>query len=282
MHRVSDMIANGTGAIEIKSGYGLDTASELKMLRVARRIAESTPAEVRATFLGAHAVAREYAGRQGEYVDLVCHEMLPAVAAEGLADFVDVFCDEGFFTPAETARILDAAARFGIRPKIHANELAVSGGVQVGVSHGALSVDHLERIGDEEIALLAASETCATMLPGASFFSNLPYGPARRAVDEGCTLALASDYNPGSSPSGSMRMVLSLACIKMKLTPERALNAVTINGAYAMGLSDGLGALGPGRTANFFLTRPLPDLAYLPYAYTEPLIEEVFLRGKRV
>lgn len=282
MHRVSDMIANGTGAIEIKSGYGLDTASELKMLRVARRIAESTPAEVRATFLGAHAVAREYAGRQGEYVDLVCREMLPAVAAEGLADFVDVFCDEGFFTPAETARILDAAARFGIRPKIHANELAVSGGVQVGVSHGALSVDHLERIGDEEIALLAASETCATMLPGASFFSNLPYGPARRAVDEGCTLALASDYNPGSSPSGSMRMVLSLACIKMKLTPERALNAVTINGAYAMGLSDGLGALGPGRTANFFLTRPLPDLAYLPYAYTEPLIEEVFLRGKRV
>lgn len=282
MHRVSDMIANGTGAIEIKSGYGLDTASELKMLRVARRIAESTPAEVRATFLGAHAVAREYAGRQGEYVDLVCHEMLPAVAAEGLSDFVDVFCDEGFFTPAETARILDAAARFGIRPKIHANELAVSGGVQVGVSHGALSVDHLERIGDEEIALLAASETCATMLPGASFFSNLPYGPARRAVDEGCTLALASDYNPGSSPSGSMRMVLSLACIKMKLTPERALNAVTINGAYAMGLSDGLGALGPGRTANFFLTRPLPDLAYLPYAYTEPLIEEVFLRGKRV
>ena len=282
MHRVSDMIANGTGAIEIKSGYGLDTASELKMLRVARRIAESTPAEVRATFLGAHAVAREYAGRQGEYVDLVCHEMLPAVAAEGLADFVDVFCDEGFFTPAETARILDAAARFGIRPKIHANELAVSGGVQVGVSHGALSVDHLERIGDEEIALLAASETCATMLPGASFFSNLPYGPARRAVDEGCTLALASDYNPGSSPSGSMRMVLSLACIKMKLTPERALNAVTINGAYAMGLPDGLGALGPGRTANFFLTRPLPDLAYLPYAYTEPLIEEVFLRGKRV
>lgn len=278
MHRVSDMIANGTGAIEIKSGYGLDTASELKMLRVARRIAESTPAEVRATFLGAHAVAREYAGRQGEYVDLVCHEMLPAVAAEGLADFVDVFCDEGFFTPAETARILDAAARFGIRPKIHANELAVSGGVQVGVSHGALSVDHLERIGDEEIALLAASETCATMLPGASFFSNLPYGPARRAVDEGCTLALASDYNPGSSPSGSMRMVLSLGCIKMKLTPERALNAVTINGAYAMGLSDGLGALGPGRTANFFLTRPLPDLAYLPYAYTEPLIEEVLDR----
>lgn len=282
MHRVSDMIANGTGAIEIKSGYGLDTASELKMLRVARRIAESTPAEVRTTFLGAHAVAREYAGRQDQYVDLVCREMLPAVAAEGLADFVDVFCDEGFFTPAETARILDAAARFGIRPKIHANELAVSGGVQVGVSRGALSVDHLERIGDEEIALLAASETCATMLPGASFFSNLPYGPARRAVDEGCILALASDYNPGSSPSGSMRMVLSLGCIKMKLTPERALNAVTINGAYAMGLSDSLGALGPGRTANFFLTRPLPDLAYLPYAYTEPLIEEVFLRGKRV
>lgn len=282
MERVEEMIAAGTGAIEIKSGYGLTTEDELKMLRVARRIKESTPALVRTTFLGAHAVGRAYAGRQSEYVDLVCREMIPAVAAEGLADFVDVFCDEGFFTSAETSRILEAAARYGIRPKIHANELAISGGVQVGVEAGALSVDHLERIGDEEIHLLATSDTCATMLPGASFFLGMPYGPARRAIDEGCTVALASDYNPGSSPSGSMRMVVSLGCIKMKLTPERAINAATINGAYAMGLSDRAGAIGTGRVANFFITRPLPDLAFFPYAYTAPLIREVYLKGRKV
>ena len=282
MTRVAEMTAAGTGAIEIKSGYGLTTADELKMLRVARRIQASTPAVVRTTFLGAHAVGRAYAGRQAEYVDLVCREMLPAVAAEGLADYVDVFCDEGFFTPGETSEILEAAARFGLRPKIHANELAVSGGVQTGVAHGALSVDHLERIGDEEIALLASSDTCATMLPGASFFLGMPYGPARKAFDGGCTVALASDYNPGSSPSGNMRMVVSLACIKMKLTPERAINAATINGAYAMGVSDLVGAIGAGRLANFFITAPLPDLAFFPYAYTSPLIRECYLRGRKV
>lgn len=282
MERVAEMTAAGTGAIEIKSGYGLTPEDELKMLRVARRIREATPAIVRTTFLGAHAVGRAYAGRQDEYVSLVCREMIPAVAAEGLADFVDVFCDEGFFTPAETSRILEAAAEYGIRPKIHANELAVSGGVQTGVAHGALSVDHLERIGEEEIALLASSDTCATMLPGASFFLGMPYGPARRAIDEGCTVALASDYNPGSSPSGNMRMVVALGCIKMKLTPERAINAATINGACAMDISDMAGAIGRGRVANFFITRPLPDLAYLPYAYTSPLIRECYLRGRRV
>ncbi len=282
MTRVAEMTAAGTGAIEIKSGYGLTTADELKMLRVARRIQASTPAVVRTTFLGAHAVGRAYAGRQAEYVDLVCREMLPAVAAEGLADYVDVFCDEGFFTPDETSELLEAAARFGLRPKIHANELAVSGGVQTGVVHGALSVDHLERIGDGEIALLASSDTCATMLPGASFFLGMPYGPARKAFDGGCTVALASDYNPGSSPSGNMRMVVSLACIKMKLTPERAINAATINGAYAMGVSDLVGAIGAGRLANFFITAPLPDLAFFPYAYTSPLIRECYLRGRKV
>lgn len=280
MSRVREMIANGTGAIEIKSGYGLRTADELKMLRVARRIQEATDATIRATFLGAHAVGREYIGRQAEYVDLVCREMIPAVAAEGLADFVDVFCDKGFFTPDETARILDAAARFGIRPKIHANELDISGGVQVGVSRHALSVDHLERIGQEEIDLLAQNPTCATMLPGASFFLGMPYGPARQAIDSGCVVALASDYNPGSSPSGSMRMVVSLGCIKMKLTPERAFNAATLNGAYAMGASHAVGSIAPGREANFFLTDPLPDLAYFPYAYTSPLIRAVYLRSR--
>lgn len=282
MARVAEMTAAGTGAIEIKSGYGLTTEDELKMLRVARRIQASTPALVRTTFLGAHAVGRAYAGRQSEYVDLVCREMIPAVAAEGLADFVDVFCDKGFFTPEETSKILESAARFGLRPKIHANELAVSGGVQTGVAHGALSVDHLERIGDEEIALLAESDTCATMLPGASFFLGMPYGPARRAIDGGCTVALASDYNPGSSPSGSMRMVVSLACIKMKLTPERAINAATVNGACAMGVSDVAGAIGAGRLANFFITSPLPDLAFFPYAYTSPLIRECYLRGHKI
>ncbi|MDE6277732.1 MAG: imidazolonepropionase [Muribaculaceae bacterium] len=282
MERVEAMMHAGTGAIEIKSGYGLTTADELKMLRVAARIRESVEAEVKITFLGAHAVGRAYAGRQGEYVDLVIGEMLPAVAAEGLAEYVDVFCDRGFFSAEETARILEAAARYGLRGKIHGDELARSGGTEAAVGAGALSVDHLENAGEAQIALLAGSETCATMLPGASFFSGLPYGPARRAMDEGCIVALASDYNPGSSPSGDMRMVMSLGCIKMKLTPERALNATTINGAYAMGVSDICGALGPGRAANFFITRELPDLAYLPYAYTEPLIRECRVRGRKV
>lgn len=282
MERVREIMTMGTGCVEIKSGYGLTTADELKMLRVIARIAESTPMKVKATFLGAHAVGRAYTGRQSEYVDLVCREMIPAVAAEGLAEFVDVFCDEGFFTVEETDRILTAASRYGLRPKIHANELAVSGGVQVGVAHGALSVDHLERIGDEEIALLAESETVATMLPGASFFLGMPYGPARKAIREGAVVALASDYNPGSSPSGNMRMVMSLGCIKMKLTPAQALNATTINGAYAMDESEDYGSIAPGKVANFYITRPLPSLDFYPYAYATPVITHTFLRGRRV
>lgn len=277
--RLRACACSGTGAIEIKSGYGLTPESELKMLRVIRRLRQKYPMiEIRSTFLGAHAVGREYAGRQGEYVDMLISEMLPAVAAEELADFVDVFCDEGFFTVEETSRILEAAARYGIRPKIHANELAVSGGVQVGVKHGALSVDHLERITDAEIEALGASSTVPVMLPGASFFLGIPYGRGRDVIDSGLPLALASDYNPGSSPSGSMRFVASLGCIKMKLTPEESLNAVTVNGAAAMGLED-MGAIYPGAYASMFITRPLPSLAYLQYAYTEPLVSRVILKG---
>ena len=282
VERAREMIAKGTGAIEIKSGYGLNTADELKMLRVAARIREAVPAAVKITFLGAHAVGREYVGRQSEYVDMLIADMLPAVASEGLAEYVDVFCDQGFFTVEETDRILSAAARYGLRPKIHANELACSGGVQVGVRHKALSVDHLERMGDEEIEVLRGSGTVATMLPGASFFLGMPYAPARKAVDAGLTVALASDYNPGSSPSGDMRMVWALGCIQMTLTPAEALAACTINGAAAMGLANSMGALTPGRDASFIITRRVPSLAYIPYAYTTPWISRIFIGGKEL
>lgn len=279
--RLRQVMAKGTGAIEIKSGYGLNTADELKMLRVIRRLAEAEPGmTIKSTFLGAHAVGREFVGRQSEYVDMLIEEMLPAVAAEGLADFVDVFCDKGFFTVDETDRILAAAARYGIRPKIHANELDASGGVQVGVRHGALSVDHLERMGADEIECLRGSQTIATMLPGASFFLGMPYAPARDAVAAGLTVALASDYNPGSSPSGDMQFVWALGCIKMRLTPEQALNAVTLNGATAMGLSADYGSVTPGKYASLIMTHPLPSPAYIPYAYTEPWIARVFHKGR--
>ncbi|MBQ5582645.1 MAG: imidazolonepropionase [Bacteroidales bacterium] len=275
MERVREIMSMGTGAVEIKSGYGLNTEDELKMLRVIRRIKESVPIEVRATFLGAHAVGRAYRGRQSEYVDLVCNEMLPAVAAEGLADFVDVFCDSGFFTVDETARILDCAGKLGLVPKIHANELAISGGVQVGVAHNALSVDHLENTGAEEIAALSNSRTMPTMLPGCSFFLGLPYGNARGFIASGLPLALASDYNPGSSPSGNMRFVMALGCIKMRLTPEQAFNACTINSAYAMGVSDRLGSITKGKKASLIITKKLPSLAYIPYSHQTPFIKEI-------
>lgn len=280
MDRVREIARMGTGCVEIKSGYGLSTEDELKMLRVIRRIRESVPLAVRATFLGAHAVAREYLGRQEEYVDLVCTQMLPAVAAEGLADFVDVFCDTGFFTVEQTARILQKAKALGLTPKIHANELAVSGGVQVGVAYDALSVDHLERMGDEEIEALKGSRTMPTMLPGAAFFLGMTYPPARKMIQAGLPVALASDYNPGSSPSGNMRMVMALASIRMKMTPTEALHAATLNGAYAMGLSADYGSISVGKVANFFLTRPLPSFEFFTYAYQTPLIERVFLAGK--
>ena len=275
LRRVHEVMAKGTGAIEIKSGYGLRTEDELKMLRVIRRIRDSVPVKVRATFLGAHAVGREYASDREGYVDLVCREMLPRVAAEGLADYVDVFCDKGFFTPEDTARILQVAADFGLRGKIHANELAVSGGVQTGVSHGALSVDHLERTGDEEIDCLKGSGTMPTMLPGASFFLGMPYGRAKDFIRAGLPLALASDYNPGSSPSGDMRFVMALGCIQMKLTPEQAFNACTINSAYAMGVEDCLGSISVGKLGSVIITEKLPSLAFIPYAHQTPFIRRV-------
>ena len=273
--RVREVMAKGTGALEIKSGYGLRTEDELKMLRVIRRIREEFPITVKASFLGAHAVGRDYLGRRGAYVDLVCNEMLPAVAAEGLADYVDVFCDQGFFSCDDCARILERAAEFNLRGKIHANELAVSGGVQVGVSHNALSVDHLERTGDEEIACLKGSNTMPTILPGASFFLGMPYGRARAFINAGLPLALASDYNPGSSPSGDMRFVMALACIKQRLTPEEAFNACTINAAYAMGVEDTLGSITPGKRASLIITEPLPSLAVIPYAHQTPFIKRM-------
>lgn len=282
MERVREIMAMGTGAVEIKSGYGLTVEDELKMLRVIRRIKETAPVTVKANFLGAHAVGRAYRGRQSEYVDLVCEEMLPKVAEEGLADFVDVFCDTGFFTVEETARILEKAANLGIRPKIHANELEVSGGVQVGVKYNALSVDHLEKTTEAEIEALRGSETMPTMLPGCSFFLGIPFGNAKGYIEAGLPVALASDYNPGSSPSGNMRFVMALGCIRMRLTPEQSFNACTINSAYAMGVSKELGSITVGKKANLIITKPVPSLAFIPYSHQTPVIEQVILNGNRI
>ena len=280
--RVNEMIRMGTGAAEIKSGYGLNTEDELKMLRVIKRLRETTPLTIRATFLGAHAVPAAYKGRQSDYVDLIVNEMIPAVANEGLADFVDCFCDKGFFTCEETERIMEAGARYGLRSKIHANELALSGGIQIGVKHKALSVDHLEFTGDAEIEALKGSSTMPTLLPGAAFFLGMNYAPARKMIDSGMPIALASDYNPGSSPSGNMKFILSLATIKMKLTPEEAINATTINSAYAMGISDTHGSICVGKRANVLITKEIPSIYYLPYAYTSDLIDAVILGGEVV
>lgn len=280
MRRVDEVIQKGTGCIEIKSGYGLNTADELKMLRVIKRIKETTPLKVVATFLGAHAVSREYAGRQSEYVDLVIREMIPAVAKENLAEYIDVFCDTGFFTPEETARILEAGAKYGMRGKIHADELASSGGVEVGVRHNALSVDHLESMTAETIETLRGSETMPTALPGTSFFLNMPFALGRKVIDEGLPLAVASDYNPGSTPSGDMKFIISLACIKMRLLPAEAINAGTMNSAYAMGLSKDYGSITKGKVANFYITKPIPSVDFIPYAYTTPIVDRIFLRGE--
>ncbi len=280
MQRVREVIAKGTGAIEIKSGYGLNTEDELKMLRVIRRIQQGTRLRVVSTFLGAHAVGRAYAGRQAEYVDMLINEMLPAVAAEHLADYVDVFCDLGFFTPDETGRILEKALDYGMRGKIHGQELADSGGVEVAVKHCALSVDHLEAMTDRDIELLRGSDTMPTALPGTSFFLNMPFAPARKMIEAGLGVAIASDYNPGSTPSGDMKFAVSLACIKMRLQPAEAINAATINSAYAMGVSDSYGSIAPGKVANFFITRPIASVDFIPYAYTTPIIARTFLAGE--
>lgn len=279
--RLKEMAGFGTGAVEIKSGYGLDTESELKMLRVIRRLKEDTPLVIKSTFLGAHAVPAEYRGRQTEYVDLIINEMIPMVAAEDLADYIDVFCDKGFFTVEDTDRMLNAGMKYGMRAKIHANELDYSGGIQVGVKYNALSVDHLEYVGDAEIACLQGSETMPTVLPGAAFFLNMPYSPVRKMIDAGLPVAMASDYNPGSSPSGNMKFILSLGCINYKMLPEEVINATTINSAYAMGVQEEIGSIAVGKYASLFITTPVSGIEYLPYAYTANLVETVFLKGKQ-
>lgn len=278
MQRLDEVIRKGTGCIEIKSGYGLSLEDELKMLRVIKRMKEASPAKIMSTFLGAHAVARGMT--QEQYVQLIIDEMIPEVGRQRLADFVDVFCDRGFFTPEETGRILEAAAVWGMRPKIHADELASSGGVVVGVKHGALSVDHLESMTEETIETLRGSETMPTALPGTSFFLNMPNAKARQIIDAGLGVAVASDYNPGSTPSGDMKFVMSLACIKLRLLPNEAFNAATINGAYAMGQSKDYGSIAKGKVANFYITKPIPSLAFIPYAYTTPIVNKVVLGGK--
>ena len=282
MERIDEIVGMGTGLVEIKSGYGLTLEDELKILRVIRRIRQTAPLEVRATFLGAHAVGRAYAGRQEDYVEHVCRDMIPAVAREGLADFVDVFCDRGFFTVEQTAKIMAEGEKYGLRAKIHANELAISGGVEIGVEHGALSVDHLESMGDAQIEALRGSKTMPTMLPGCAFFLGIGYPPARKMIDAGLAVALASDFNPGTAPSGNMRFVVSLASIKMKMTPAEAINAATLNSACAMGESRDYGSITRGKVANFYITRELPSLAYLPYAHQTPVIRNIILKGKQI
>lgn len=280
MGRLEEIRMLGTGAVEIKSGYGLTTESELKMLRVIKRLKEISPLTIKATFLGAHAVPAEYKQRQGEYVDLVVEEMIPRVAGEELADYIDVFCDRGFFTEEETDRILMAGMKHGLQPKIHANELDFSGGIQVGVKYNALSVDHLEFTGDDEIEVLKNSDTMPTLLPGAAFFLEMEYPPARKMIDSGLPVAMASDYNPGSSPSGNMQLIMSLGCIKMKMLPEEVINAATINGAYAMGVEEELGSITAGKKANLIITKPIPTPAFLPYAYGSNKVEHVIIEGK--
>ena len=279
--RIQEIAGFGTGAVEIKSGYGLDTESELKMLRVIRRLKAETPLLIKSTFLGAHAVPLEYKGKQTEYVDLIINEMIPMVAAEELADYIDVFCDKGFFTVEDTDRMLNAGMKYGLRAKIHANELDYSGGVQVGVKYNAISVDHLECMGEEEIACLLESETMPTVLPGAAFFLNMPYSPVRKMIQAGLPVALASDYNPGSSPSGNMKFIMSLGCINYKMLPEEVINATTLNSAYAMGVEEEAGSIAVGKLANFYITTPISGIEYLPYAYTADLIEAIFLKGEQ-
>jgi len=278
--RVNEIIALGTGAVEIKSGYGLNLEDELKILRVIKRIKDSCPIEVKATFLGAHAVPPEFSECQEKYVDLVINEMIPVVASEELADYIDVFCDRGFFTVEDTERILMAGMKYGLTAKLHANELDYSGGIQAGVKYNALSVDHLECTGDKEIEALLGSDTMATLLPGTSFFLGMNDPPARKMIDAGLPVALSSDYNPGSSPSGNMKLIMSLACIKLKMLPQEAINAVSINSAYAMGLSATHGSIARGKVANVFITKEIPSYEFMPYAFGSNLIETVILKGE--
>lgn len=277
MQRLHEVIQQGTGAIEIKSGYGLDTEQELKMLRVIRRIKEQAPIPVKASFLAAHTYPLAYRENHQAYIDLIINTMLPRVAGEGLADYMDVFCERGFFSRDETEQLLEAGLRYGLKPKIHANQLYNSGGVQAGVAYGAVSVDHLETIDDNEINCLLNSNTIPTLLPGAAFFLNMHYQPARRMIDAGLPIALASDYNPGSCPSGNMNVVISLACTQMQMLPEEAIIAATLNGAAALEMEHKLGSIARGKKANLIVSKPIPSLAFWPYRFGDSPIERVIV-----
>jgi imidazolonepropionase len=278
--RLNDMIKQGTGALEIKSGYGLSLESELKMLRVIRRLRESFPIPIKASFLAAHAFPLAYKNDHAGYISLIIDKMLPQIAAEGLADYMDAFCEQGFFSVEETDQLLGAAAKYGLRPKIHANQLSVSGGVQIGVKHQAVSVDHLEATDEAAIEALAGGQTIATLLPSCSFYLGIPFANARALIQSDVPVALATDYNPGSTPSGNMNFVVSLGCIKLKMLPEEAINACTLNGAAAMQLSEQSGSIAKGKLANLFITRPMSSLAYLPYSFGQSQIETIILNGK--
>ena len=280
LKRLEEVRSQGTGAIEIKSGYGLSVEAELKMLRVIRKLKAFSPLKIKSTFLGAHAIPVEYKLNRNEYIRIVIEEMMPRIADENLADYCDVFCENGFFTPEETDKILQAGWKHNLKPKIHANQLAISGGVQAGVRNNAISVDHLENIGDEEISVLKNSNTIATMLPAAAFFLRLPYPPARKMIEENLAVALATDFNPGSSPSGRMSFVISLACIQMRMTPEEAINAATLNGAAAMELADDYGSIAIGKKANLIITKEISSLANIPYHFGEDKIDRVILNGE--
>ena len=278
--RLQEIIQQGTGAVEIKSGYGLSVESELKMLRVIKKLKETSPIPIKATFLGAHTYPLDYKENHQGYIDLIINEMLPTIANEGLADYIDAFCETGFFSAAETETICRAGMSHGLKPKIHANQLNLSGGTQIGVKLGAISVDHLETMDDDAIQTLANSNTIGTLLPTAAFFLRMPFQPARQLIDAGCAIALATDFNPGSSPSGNMNLVVAMSCIQMKMLPEEAINAATINGAYAMELQDELGSITVGKKANLIFTKPIPSLAYLPYSFGSNLIDKVMIGGE--
>lgn len=279
--RLEEMASFGTGAVEIKSGYGLSTEDELKMLRVIRRLKEKSPLTIKANFLGAHAVPLQYKQNPDEYVDLIINEMIPMVAAEDLADFVDVFCDKGFFTCEQTERMLMQGIKYGLRPKIHANEMACSGGIQVGVKYNALSVDHLEYTGEEEISALLGSETMPTILPGAAFFLGMQCAPARKMIEAGLPVALASDFNPGSCPSGNMQLVVAMGSVMYRMLTEEAINATTINTAYALGEQETVGSITKGKKANFYITKPMDTIYFMSYGFGSNKVEQYFLNGKR-
>lgn len=280
LQRLHEIALLGTGAVEIKSGYGLTLNAELKMLRVIQRLKKHSPLEIRATFLGAHAYPPAFRDDHEGYIHQLIHDMLPIIAKEKLADYIDVFCEEGFFSPEETERILAAGIEYGLTPKIHANQLHLSGGVQVGVKMNALSVDHLETMDEESIQLLGSSNTIGTLLPNAAYFLRMSDPPARKLIESGAAIALASDYNPGSAPSGNMNGVISQACIRMRILPEEAINAATLNGAHAMGLENKCGSIRKGKLANLIITKPIPSLAYIPYAFGTNLIDQVILKGQ--